>query len=313
MGAISSVCWTFLHDGSHVIISDILYGCTWSMFQHAKSFGIEVESVSFKDLKNVFDILRPDTQMVYLETPANPDNSIIDLKTLVEGIRKVAPKCLIVIDNTYCTPAITRPIEFGCDIVIHSATKYISGHGDNISGLVAGRKELIDQVKMVGLKDMTGAVMSPVTAHLLLRGLKTLKLRMEQHSESALKVAEYLESNTHVKRILYPFLKSSPLYEIATKQMAMPHPMICFEIEGSFDNARKFLNALKLCKIAVSLGDCETLIQNPATMTHAALTVEEQRAAGITPEMLRLSIGLENAEDIIHDFHQAFEAAFGEK
>lgn len=313
IGAISSVCWTFLGDGDHVIISDILYGCTWSMFMHAKDFGVEVDPVAFKNVDNVISKVRPDTRMIYFETPANPDNLVIDIKAIVETARAISPKCLIVVDNTYATPAITRPIELGCDIVVHSATKYLSGHGDLIGGLAVGRKELMDQVKMSGLKDMTGAVMSPITAHLLLRGLKTLKIRMEQHSATAMKVAEYLENNRHVRRVLYPFLKSSPYYELANKQMSMPHAMLCFELEGSFDNAKRFMNALKMIKIAVSLGDCETLIENPATMTHASMTAEELAASGITPEMLRLSIGLENTEDVLADLAQAFAAAFGEK
>lgn len=283
------------------------------MFQRAKDFGVDVEDVDFKNLKNVFDKVRPDTTMVYFETPANPDNTVIDIAAIVKGVKEIAPKCLVVVDNTYSTPVITRPIELGCDIVVHSASKYISGHGDVIAGLAVGRQDLIAQVKMVGLKDMTGAVMSPVVAHMLLRGLKTLKVRMEQHSESALKIAQYLEENKHVKRIMYPFLKSSPFYETAVKQMAMPHAMLCFELEGEFEHSKNFMDALKLCKIAVSLGDCETLIENPARMTHAGMSAEELEKSGITQGMLRLSVGLENTDDLIADIKQALEVAYGEK
>ncbi|NLN14485.1 MAG: methionine gamma-lyase, partial [Tissierellia bacterium] len=197
------------------------------------------------------------------------------------------------------------PLELGADLVVHSATKYLNGHGDVIAGFVVGSEELVNQARLVGLKDMTGAVLSPFDAYLINRGMKTLSLRMERHCENAQKVAEFLEAHPAVEVVYYPGLKSFPQYELAKKQMRLPGAMIAFELKGGLDAGRKLMNSVELCTLAVSLGDCETLIQHPASMTHSPYTPEERAASGISEGLVRLSVGLESAEDIIADLDQA--------
>lgn len=206
------------------------------------------------------------------------------------------------------TPYCQRPLDLGADVVVHSATKYLNGHGDVIAGLVAGSKELIDEIRMFGLKDMTGSVIGPFEAFLINRGLKTLDLRMERHCASAQLVAEFLETHPAVQSIQFPGLKSFPQYELAKKQMTLPGAMIAFEVKGGKAAGEKLMNSVKLCTLAVSLGDAETLIQHPASMTHSAYTPEEQAKAEITEGLVRLSVGLENVEDIISDLKQALNS-----
>ena len=212
---------------------------------------------------------------------------------------------MVIVDNTYCTPYIQKPLSLGADLVVHSATKYLNGHGDVIAGFVVGSAELVAQARLVGLKDMTGAVLSPFEAYLINRGLKTLHLRMERHCENAMKIAEFLEKHEQVASIQYPGLKSFKFYDLAKKQMRLPGAMISFELKGGIEAGRTLMNSVKLCTLAVSLGDCETLIQHPATMTHSPYTAEERAKAGITDGMVRLSVGLENVDDLIADLDQA--------
>lgn len=184
---------------------------------------------------------------------------------------------MVIVDNTYCTPYIQKPLSLGADLVVHSATKYLNGHGDVIAGFVVGSAELVAQARLVGLKDMTGAVLSPFEAYLINRGLKTLHLRMERHCENAMKIAEFLEKHEQVASIQYPGLKSFKFYDLAKKQMRLPGAMISFELKGGIEAGRTLMNSVKLCTLAVSLGDCETLIQHPATMTHSPYTAEEEQ------------------------------------
>ena len=301
MGAISSVMWTILKAGDHIISDKTLYGCTFAFFSHGLSrFGIEVSFVDTADGEAVKKAMKPNTRAVYLETPANPNLKIVDIKAIAE-IAHTNPNTLVVVDNTFSTPYCQRPLELGADIVVHSATKYLNGHGDVIAGMVISRKDLVDQIRLVGIKDMTGSVLGPMEAYLIIRGMKTLEVRMRKHCENALKVAEFLEAHDRVAEVYFPGLKSHPGHEIAAKQMDAFGGIMSFELKGGFEAGKILLNNLKLCSLAVSLGDTETLIQHPASMTHSPYTKEERMEAGITDGLVRLSVGLENIEDIIAD------------
>ncbi|EFI41605.1 MULTISPECIES: methionine gamma-lyase [Peptoniphilus] len=308
MGAISSVMWSMLKAGDHVVAAKTMYGCTFALLNHGLSkFGVEVTFVDTRDLNNIKNAMKENTRLVYIETPANPNMYITD----IEGAAKIAHEkenCLLVVDNTYCTPYIQRPLSLGADIVVHSATKYLNGHGDVIAGFAVGRKELIDQVRLVGVKDCTGAVLGPFEAFLINRGMKTLSVRMERHCSNAMKVAEFLEGHPAVAEVAYPGLKSFPQHDLAMKQMRLPGAMISFEVKGGKEVGTKLMNAVKLCTLAVSLGDAETLIQHPASMTHSPYTPEERKASDITEGLVRISVGLEDPEDIIADLKQALDS-----
>lgn len=307
MGAITSVIWPHISSGDHIIAAKTLYGCTFAFMSHGLTkFGVEVEFVDTSDPENVRKAMKPNTKIVYLESPANPNMLLSD----IGQISKIAHEnkdCLVVVDNTYSTPYIQRPLDLGADVVVHSATKYLNGHGDVIAGFAAGKKDLIDQVRLVGIKDMTGSVLSPFDAYLINRGMKTLEVRMEKHCSNAQIVAEFLESHPAVEWIGYPGLKSFPQYELAKKQMTLPGAMIAFEVKGGLEAGRKLMNSLELCSLAVSLGDTETLIQHPASMTHSPYTPEERALSGISEGLVRLSIGLEHPDDIINDLKQALD------
>jgi len=208
---------------------------------------------------------------------------------------------------TLVTPYIQRPLEFGADVIIHSGTKFLNGHGDVISGFVVGTLEFITEVKLVGVKDMTGACLSPFDAFLIIRGMKTLQIRMEKHCENAMKVAEFLENHPAVKRVYFPGLESFPQYELAKKQMSLAGAVIAFDLKGGLEEGKTVMNNVELCKLAVSLGDAETLIQHPASMTHSPYTSEERATVGITDGLVRIAVGLENIEDILWDLGQALD------
>ena len=307
MGAISSTLWTVLKAGDHVVTDKTLYGCTFALMNHGLTkFGVEVTFVDTSNLDEVKKAMKENTRVVYLETPANPNLKIVDL----EGVCKVAhtnPNTLVIVDNTFATPYMQKPLKLGVDIVVHSATKYLNGHGDVIAGLVVTKQELADQIRFVGLKDMTGAVLGPQEAYYIIRGLKTFEIRMERHCKNARTIADFLNKHPKVEKVYYPGLESHPGYEIAKKQMKDFGAMISFELKGGFEAGKTLLNNLKLCSLAVSLGDTETLIQHPASMTHSPYTKEEREAAGITDGLVRLSVGLENVEDIIADLEQGLE------
>ena len=307
MGAISSTLWTVLKAGDHVVTDKTLYGCTFALMNHGLTkFGVEVTFVDTSNLDEVKKAIKENTRVVYLETPANPNLKIVDL----EGVCKVAhtnPNTLVIVDNTFATPYMQKPLKLGVDVVVHSATKYLNGHGDVIAGLVVTNKELADQIRFVGLKDMTGAVLGPQEAYYIIRGLKTFEIRMERHCKNARTIADFLNKHPKVEKVYYPGLESHPGYEIAKKQMKDFGAMISFELKGGFEAGKTLLNNLKLCSLAVSLGDTETLIQHPASMTHSPYTKEEREAAGITDGLVRLSVGLEHVEDIIADLEQGLE------
>ncbi|HHY70686.1 MAG TPA: methionine gamma-lyase [Thermoanaerobacterales bacterium] len=307
MGAITSTFWSMLSAGDHVIASKTLYGCTFAFLRHwLTKFGVEVSFVDTTDPENIIAAMKRNTKVVYLESPANPSMEITDIKA-VSSIAHESKDCKVIVDNTYCTPYVQRPIDLGADVVVHSATKYLNGHGDVIAGFIAGKKDFIQEVKFVGVGQMTGACISPFDAFLIGRGMKTLDIRMEKHCMNAQKVAEFLEKHPAVESIQYPGLKSFPQYELAKKQMKLPGAMIAFEVKGGIQSGRKLMNSIELCKLAVSLGDAETLIQHPASMTHSTYTDEERAEAGISEGLVRLSVGLESADDIISDLGQALD------
>ena len=307
MGAITSTLWTFLEAGDEVIIDKTLYGCTFAFMTHGlPRFGVKVTVVDMTDPENVVEAISAKTKIVYFETPANPNNRLVDIAAISEIAHKSGAK--VVVDNTYATPVLTRPIEHGADIVVHSATKYLSGHGDVLAGLVVGSLEDITQIRLVGLKDMTGAVMSPMTAMLLMRGIKTLELRIERHCQSALLVAQALEAHPAVLSVSFPGLDSFPQAALARRQMSGFGGMVPFEVKGGKAGGIAMMNRLQLIQRAVSLGDAESLIQHPASMTHATYTEEERTEHGIAEGLVRLSVGLEGVQDLIDDLHNALGA-----
>ena len=306
MGAISSALWTIAGAGKHIVADGTLYGCTFALLNHGMSrYGVEVSFVDTSDLAAVKAALKENTCAVYLETPANPNLKIADIAAVAEIAHGYNPAIKVVCDNTFASPALQNPLTLGADVVVHSATKYLNGHGDVIAGFVVGKADFIGEVRMFGLKDMTGAVMDPFAAYLILRGLKTLEIRMERHCANAKAIAEFLDQHPAVEKVYYPGLKNHVGHDIAVRQMKDFGGMLSFEVKGGRAAGTKLVNALHLITVAVSLGDAETLIEHPASMTHSTYTEEELAASGIPGGLIRLSAGLENAEDIIADLEQA--------
>ncbi|MCA8898770.1 MAG: methionine gamma-lyase [Hyphomonas sp.] len=304
MGAISSLMWTLVKPGDEIITDKTLYGCTFAFMRDGLSrFGITITHVDLRDPDNLAAAISGKTRVVYFETPANPNMRLVDIAATARIAHEAG--ALVVVDNTYSSPLLTRPIELGADFVVHSATKYLGGHGDLVAGMVLGRAEAIKDVRMFGVKDMTGSVMSPFNAMLVMRGLKTLQLRMARHCESGMKVAEWLETQPGVATVYYPGLASHPQHELAKRQMGGFGGMIAFELEGGYEAGIQMMNRLQLIRRAVSLGDAETLIQHPASMTHSTYTSEERLEHGISDGLIRLSVGLEDVGDILADLADA--------
>lgn len=308
MGAITAAIWTVCKAGDHIIADSILYGCTFSFLEHGmKRYGVDVSFIDTSNLDEVRAAIRPNTSLIYLETPANPTLKIEDIAAVCGIAHGEGRNITVMCDNTFASPYNQLPLELGCDVVVHSVTKYLNGHGDVIGGIVCGRKSFIDEVRSFGIKDMTGAVMGPFEAYLVLRGLKTMDVRMERHNANAQRVAEWLEGCDKVQKVYYPGLPSFEGHELARKQMSGFGGMLSFEIKGGRSAGAKLLDSLQMCSTAVSLGDAETLLEHPASMTHSPYTAEELEAAGISEGLVRVSVGLENVEDIIADLAQAFE------
>ena len=307
IGAISAALWTLLAPGDEIIVDKTLYGCTFSFLHHGLAkFGVRVTHVDLTKADNLAAAMNAATKLVYFETPANPNMRLVDIKAVSDIAHSGGAKVLV--DNTYATPYLTQPIMFGADLVVHSATKYLGGHGDLIAGLLAGSAELIEQIRLFGLKDMTGAVMSPFTAMLIMRGLKTLELRMDRHCQSAATVAAFLESSDKISKVYYPGLTAFEQHDLAKVQMDNFGGMIAFELSGGLEAGRNMMDNLNMVQCAVSLGDAETLIQHPASMTHSTYTPEERAAHGISDGLIRLSVGLEGVADILGDLEQALSA-----
>ncbi len=305
MAAVSATLIALTKANDHILCSQGLYGCTFGLLELMREkYNIQ----SDYSLMESEDILRKqikdNTSLIYVETPINPTMKIIDL----EMVARVAEEFNIpvVVDNTFSSPYLQRPIDLGCDIVLHSATKYIGGHGDVVAGLLVGKEDFISEVAMTTQKDI-GGILSPFDAWLLLRGLKTLPIRMDRHSQNAERVVEQLKQHPKIKSVHYPFDQNNPDYEVAKKQMKLGAGVIAFEIEGGKKEAQAFLNRLSFIKLAVSLGDAESIIQHPATMTHAVVPEESRLNMGITDSLIRMSCGLEAWEDIWNDLNQALD------
>ena len=306
MGAISSTLWSIAGAGKHIIADGTLYGCTFALLNHGMPrYGVEVDFVDTADLDAVKAALKDNTCCVYLESPANPTLKIEDIEAVAKVAHDFNPDIKVVVDNTFATPVLQNPIALGADVVVHSATKYLNGHGDVIAGFSCGKADFMADVRLFGLKDMTGSVLGPQEAFLIMRGLKTLALRVPKHVANAKMIAEYLESEPKCVKVYYPGLASHPGHDIAAKQMKDFGGMLAFEVE-SREAGAKLCNALELCTCAVSLGDAETLIEHPASMTHSPYTAEELAEAGIPEGLIRLAVGLEEGEEIIADLKQAF-------
>jgi len=304
MAAVSGAVLSFLEAGDHVIVSKAIYGCSFALFSHQlPKFGIQVSFVEMASPQELENELKPNTKMLFAETPINPNLKVLDLKMIGDFCRK--HKLLSIIDNTFMSPILQTPVDFGIDIVIHSATKYLNGHGDVVAGLIVSSKERIATIKSTILKDIGGTI-SPHDAWLILRGLKTLSVRIERHCKSAQTVAEFLELHPLVSQVYYPGLPSHQGHEFIGKQMKGAGGVIGFELDCSLDEGREFINAMALFSIAVSLGDAESLIQHPASMTHSPYTQEERLSAGISDGLIRISVGLEHSDDLIADLTQAF-------
>ena len=309
MAAVSTILWTAVRAGDHIVADETLYGCTFAYLNHGISrFGVETSFVDTSCVDNVVRALRPETKVLYLETPANPTLKVVDLEALAKAAHDYNPNILVVVDNTFATPYLQRPLSLGCDVVLHSATKYLNGHGDVIAGMIAGKADFLSQCRLFGLKDMTGAVIGAFEAYLIIRGMKTLPLRVAKHCENAQKVAEFLAAHPKVEAVYYPGLASHPGHEVAKRQMHGGFgAVIAFEVKGGFEPGKTLINSVELAKVAVSLGDCETLIEHPASMTHSPYTPEERRDVGISEGLIRLAVGLEDAEDIIADLASALD------
>ena len=308
MGATTSLLWTLLKPGDEVIADKTLYGCTFGFFNHGLAkFGVKITHLDLTEPANLEAAINASTRIVFFESPANPNMRLVDIAAIAAIAHRHDAK--VVVDNTYCTPYLQRPIELGADYVVHSATKYLGGHGDLIAGAIVGPKESLDQVRFYGLKDMTGAVMSAQDAFLVLRGIKTLALRMHRHSENAQGIAGFLAAHDKVEVCHYPGLASFPQLELAQRQMKLPGGMVAFELKGGIAAGRRFMNALRLVTRAVSLGDAESLAQHPASMTHSFYTPEERKEHLIGEGLVRISAGLEDLPDLLADIEQALRAA----
>ncbi len=308
MGATTSLLWTLLKPGDEVIADKTLYGCTFGFFNHGLArFGVKITHIDLTDPANLAAAIGPATRVVYFETPANPNMRLVDIAAIAAIARRHG--ALTVVDNTYCTPYLQRPLELGADYVVHSATKYLGGHGDLLAGAIVGPRESLDEVRFQGLKDMTGAVLSSQDAFLILRGLKTLVLRMDRHCANAQALAEFLAGHDQVAVCHYPGLADFPQYDLARRQMARPGGMVAFELKGGIEAGRRFMNALGLVTRAVSLGDAESLAQHPASMTHSFYTPEERAAHRISEGLVRISAALEDSDDLLADVEPALRAA----
>lgn len=308
MGAITAAIWTLVAAGDEIVADKTLYGCTYEFFEHGLArLGVTTRFVDLTDPENLVRAIGPKTRIVFLESPANPNLRLCDIRAIA-AIAHGAGATLIV-DNTYCTPYLQQPIALGADLVVHSATKYLGGHGDLLAGVVLGRAEMLARIRFVGLKDMTGAVASPFDAYLILRGLKTLALRMERHCASAAAIARLVAGHPAVATVAYPGLADFPQKALVARQMKHAGGMIAFELKGGIAAGIRFMDALTLVTRAVSLGDAETLVQHPASMTHAPYAPEVRAAHGISDGLVRLSIGLEEVEDLSADIASALDQA----
>ncbi|MFA6199725.1 MAG: aminotransferase class I/II-fold pyridoxal phosphate-dependent enzyme [Bacteroidales bacterium] len=305
MAAVSTVYMALLSGGDHMISSAAVYGPSRVvMEQHFSRFGVQSTYVNTADIENIKAAIRPNTKVIYIETPANPTMDITDIKACAELAHSIG--AVLVVDNTFCSPYLQNPIELGADVVLHSITKFINGHADIVGGVIIAKEKDI-YAKLRGMMINMGCNMDPHQAYLVIRGLKTLAIRIDRAQENAMKVAEFLESHPQIEWIKYPGLKSFAQKDLVTKQMKGPGTMISFGLKGGLEAGRILMNNVKMCILAVSLGGIETLIQHPASMTHSKMSPEDRQSAGISEGLVRFSVGIEDANDIIRDLKQALD------
>ena len=294
-----------IDSGSHVIAMDDLYGGTRRLFTgvRTRSAGLDFSYVDLTDLEQVKNAFKDNTRMIWIETPTNPLLKIVDIEA-VANLAK-ANNVIVVVDNTFATPYLQRPLELGADIVMHSATKFINGHSDMVGGIVVTADTLLAE-QLGYLQNSVGSIAGPFDSFLALRGVKTLDVRMQRHCESAMRIAEWLEEHPRVDSVLYPGLPSHPEHELARKQMAGFGGIVTFFFKGDLDDARRFLERCDVFALAESLGGVESLIEHPGIMTHASVPERERAKLGINDQLIRLSVGIEAIEDLIEDLEQAF-------
>ncbi len=303
MAAINVVFANYLSAGTHIVCSQAVYGPTNTLLRTVYSkFGVEVSFVDTTDIEAVKAAMKPNTVLVYVETPGNPTLAVSDLAEIVKVAHAGGAK--VCVDNTFMSPALQRPFEFGADVIIHSMTKFLNGHADVVAGIIIV-KEMAEYAPMKKVLNQTGGVIDPFNSFLVHRGIKTLAIRMERHCENAQKVAEFLEKHDMVESVTFPGLRSHPQYFTGLKQHKGHGGMITFHLKGGYDAGEIMMNSVKLCQLAVSLGGVETLIQHPASMTHFSMGPDARKDAGIDEGMVRLSVGIENYKDIIKDLERA--------
>lgn len=305
MAAIASIIFSLAKSGQNIVSSDTLYGGTHQLFMETlPRYNIEVRETDGTKIENIEKLIDEKTAAIYIETPANPTLTIIDISECAKLAKKKGIP--LVVDNTFSTPYYQRPLELGADIVVHSATKYIGGHGDVVAGLVVGKKDYIDELRGTILRDI-GGIISPLNAWLLVRGLKTLAIRMHRHSENAMEIAQYLNFHPKIKKVWYPGLTTHPQHALAKKQMKGFGGIVSFEIKGGRKAGEKLMNNVNIFTLAVSLGDVDSLIEHPASMTHSTYCQEDLEKVGISEGFVRLSVGIEDSRDLIEDLKQALK------
>jgi len=302
MASVFSTFMTFLSAGDHIVSASAVFGSTHTIFtKYMPKWGIEYSYFNMNEPQSIEALIRPNTKMLYVETPSNPGLDIIDLKYVADICKK--HKILFVVDNCFATPAVQQPLSFGADLVIHSATKFMDGQGRVLGGVVVGNKDLVKQLYLFVRN--TGPSLSPFNAWVLSKSLETLYVRMEKHAANALYIANALEGHPALSWVKYPYLPSHPQYAIAQKQMTNGGGILTFELKSGLEGGRKFLNSLKWLSMTNNLGDSRTIASHPASTTHSKLSPEERAAVGITPGLIRLSVGLEHPDDIIEEILQA--------
>jgi cystathionine beta-lyase/cystathionine gamma-synthase len=303
MSAIDVVFRT-LRSGDHVIAGENMYGGSYRLFKRVlEKFGLQFTYADTSDVDAVRRAMRPETKVVFLETPTNPMMTVTDLAACSDVAH--AGGAIVVVDNTFCSPYLQRPIELGADVVLHSTTKFLNGHSDSVGGVVVSNDDAF--AEQIGfLQNAVGAILSPFDSWLVLRGIKTLAVRMKQHEENGRAMAAYLAGEKKVRKVYYPGLPDHPQHELARRQMNGFGALISFEL-GSYDNAKKFLDGVRLCSLGESLGGVETLISHPETMTHASVPIEDRKRLGITPGLVRISVGIEDVDDLIADVGTALD------
>lgn len=305
MSAVTTIYMALLGAGNHIVSTAAVYGPARGVLEQDFSrFGVEASFVNSSNLDEITAAIKPNTKVLYIETPANPTMELTDIAACAEIAKK--HNLLLVVDNTFCTPYLQKPLDLGADIVFHSVTKFINGHADIVGGIVIAKEEEVYK-KLRHAMVYMGCNMDPHQAYLVLRGVKTLSIRVERNQENAMKVAQFLENHPKISWVKYPGLESFPQYELAKRQMSGPGSMISFGVKGGLEAGKKLMDNVHLALLAVSLGGVETLIQHPASMTHAAVSKENKLKAGITDDLVRFSVGIEDVNDIINDLKHALE------